>query len=301
MTIRRRLPVLSSLRAFEAAGRHLNFSRAAEELLISQSAVSHHIRKLEDELGVALFVRQARSVTLTSEGARYLACLSEAFDQIANGTEAIRVAERRTLRLSLLASFATHWLIPRLSRFTKAHPEIELILEPSIRPVDFAVDQIDLAIRYGRGEWPGAKSQPFVSEQISPVCSPDYLTNGAGLRQPSDLLKHTLLFSFSKEPFEWRVWSERAGLDLTNARTLMLHDYNIVLQAAVDGQGVAMGRRTIIASHLARGLLVEPFKEITAQGMGYWIVMPTNPKPQAKAFAQWLAAEASCTMHEQRS
>jgi LysR family glycine cleavage system transcriptional activator len=298
MSIRRRLPVLSSLRAFEAAGRHLSFSRAADELLITQSAVSHHVRKLEEELGVSLFSRHARSVALTPEGKRYLASLTHAFDLMAAATEEIRASERRTLRVSLLASFATHWLIPRLSGFTAAHPDIDLVLEPSIRPADLSVDPIDAAIRYGRGGWHGAQSQPFLGEQIFPVCSPALLEGGASLRRPQDLLGQTLLFSFSKDPFEWQAWSELAGVDVTQARHVMLHDYNIVLQAAVDGQGVAMGRRNLIADHLRKGTLVELFPDLrVAGGIGYWVVMPEAAKPQARAFAQWLLGEAAA-MHE---
>lgn len=302
MSIRRRLPVLSSLRAFEAAGRHLSFSRAADELLITQSAVSHHVRKVEEELGVSLFVRQTRSVALTPEGRRYLACLSEAFDLMAKGTDEIRVSERRTLRVSLLASFAMHWLISRLARFTAAHPDIDLALDPSIRPADLAVEPIDLAIRYGRGGWDGTKSRMFLAEDISPVCSPGLLAGAAALRHPRDLLEHTLLLSFTRDPFEWPSWSAKAGADLAGARSIMLHDYNIVLQAAVDGQGVAMGRRTLIADHLRSGALVEPFKDIRmSDGLGYWIVMPERPKPQARVFAEWLAGEATSLMHEQDS
>lgn len=302
MSSRRRLPVLSSLRAFEAAGRHLNFSRAADELLITQSAVSHHVRKVEEELGVSLFVRQARSITLTPEGEKYLSCLSQAFDLMAKGTDEIRRTERRSLRVSLLASFATHWLIPRLSRFTGAHPNIDLVLEPSVRPADLASEQIDLAIRYGRGGWNGVECRQLLAEHISPVCSPAFLERAAGLRQPQDLLDHTLLFSFSKDPSEWRIWSERVGIDLAAARSLMLHDYNIVLQAAMDGQGIAMGRRTLIADHLRRGALVEPFKRLSvSEGIGYWIVTPDQPKPQAKIFAQWLMDEAGAIMDEQDS
>lgn len=302
MSTHRRFPVLSSLRAFEAAGRYLNFSRAADELLITQSAVSHHVRKIEEELGVSLFVRQARSITLTPEGEKYLACLSQAFDLISKGTEDIRRSERRTLRVSLLASFAAHWLIPRLSRFTATHPDIDLALEPSVRTADLASEQIDLAIRYGCGGWSGVQSRQFLAEHISPVCSPSFIGQGAILREPQDLLDHPLLFSFSKDPFEWRIWSERAGVDLARARSLMLYDYNIVLQAAMDGQGIAMGRRTLIADHLRRGVLVEPFQDLSvSEGIGYWIVMPEHAKPQAKAFARWLMNEAGTIMDEQDS
>jgi LysR family glycine cleavage system transcriptional activator len=291
MSPRRRLPALSSLRAFEAAARHLSFSRAAEELLITQSAVSHHVRKVEEDIGVSLFIRQARAVTLTP-----------AFDLVDKATDEIRRAARRTLRVSLLASFATHWLVPRLPRFTAAYPDIDLVLEPSIRSVNMTVEPIDLAVRYGRGGWHGVQAQRLLTEQISPVCSPALLGPGEPPLQPRDLLRHDLLMSFSKEPFEWQAWSEKAGVDLLQSRSVMLHDYNIVLQAAVDGQGIAMGRRRLIADHLRRGVLVEPFPELAvSEGLGYWTVMPDHPKPQAKVFAQWLASEAAAAMHEQPS
>jgi LysR family glycine cleavage system transcriptional activator len=302
MSPRRRLPALSSLRAFEAAARHLSFSRAAEELLITQSAVSHHVRKVEEDIGVSLFIRQARAVTLTPAGQQYLTCLSQAFDLVDKATDEIRRAARRTLRVSLLASFATHWLVARLPRFTAAYPDIDLILEPSTRSVNMTVEPIDLAVRYGRGGWHGVQAQRLLTEQISPVCSPALLGPGEPPLQPRDLLRHDLLMSFSKEPFEWQAWSEKAGVDLLQSRSVMLHDYNIVLQAAVDGQGIAMGRRRLIADHLRRGVLVEPFPELAvSEGLGYWTVMPDHPKPQAKVFAQWLASEAAAAMHEQPS
>jgi LysR family glycine cleavage system transcriptional activator len=241
MSPRRRFPGLSSLRAFEAAARHLSFSRAADELLITQSAVSHHVRKVEEDLGVSLFVRQARAVTLTPAGQQYLACLNQAFDLVDKATDEIRRAARRTLRVSLLASFATHWLVPRLPRFTAAYPDIELVLEPSIRFVDMTVEPIDLAIRYGRGGWHRVQAQWLLTEQTSPVCSPALLGPDEPPLQPCDLLRHDLLMSFSNEPFERHAWSEMAGVDLLQSRSVMLHDYNIVLQAAVDGQGIAMG------------------------------------------------------------
>ncbi|MBA1156598.1 LysR substrate-binding domain-containing protein [Microvirga mediterraneensis] len=299
MSTRRHLPVLSSLRAVEAAGRHLSFSRAAQELLITQSAVSHHVRKVEEDLGVSLFVRQARSITLTPYGAKLLPYLSQALDLMAKGAEEIRRSGRRTLRVSLLASFATHWLIPRLARFTELHPDIDLILEPSTRTVDFGSEQIDLAIRYGRGGWGGTQARKFLTESISPVCSPSFAKPGGIPVEPKDLSKYPLLLSFSNAPFEWQIWSERAGVDLNAARSLMLHDYNIVIQAALDGQGIAMGRHNLIADHLRRGALVEFCNDSrVSEEIGYWIVLPEHPKHQAKVFAHWLTTEAIASMHE---
>lgn len=299
MVFRRRLPALSSLRAFEAAGRHLSFSRAADELLITQSAVSHHVRKIEEELGVRLFLRQKRSVSLTPEGKSYLACLSQAFDLMAKGTDEARTPGRRTLRVSLLASFATHWLIPRLPRFTASHPDIDLVLKPSVHPADLTAEPIDLSIRYGRGGWNGAQAQLFLAERITPVCSPALLARTATPSRAEDLTQHKLLLSFSTDPFEWLLWSEMAGVDLAHAPSLMLHDYNIVLQAVVDGQGMAIGRHCLIEDLLRSNALVMPFPDlIVSEGIGYWIILPDHAKSQAKAFAQWLIREAATTKHE---
>jgi LysR family transcriptional regulator, glycine cleavage system transcriptional activator len=290
-----RLPPLLALRAFAAVGRHLSFARAAIELSVTQSAISHHIRNLESDLGVKLFVRRTRAIDLTAEGERFLSVVSDAFARIEEGTRLLRKPDRVSLRVSLLASFATHWLVPRLPRFAAAHPQIDLILDPSIRLVDFQADGADLAIRYGQGGWSGVDATRLMTEYLSPVCSPRLLERDAPLRVPADLLGFPLLLSYSKQPFEWLAWSNANGINLAHARRVMLTDYNIVLQAAIDGQGIALGRRLLIGELLRNGKLVEPFPDtVVFSDIGYWLVAPRAAlSAPAAAFAQWISAEAA--------
>ncbi|WP_207482905.1 transcriptional regulator GcvA [Arenibaculum pallidiluteum] len=292
---RRPLPSLPALRAFEAAARHRSFGRAAAELLVTQSAISHQIRKLEAELGVPLFTRRTRGVDLTEAGTRYLAVVAEAFDRIAGETARLRGPAPRLLRVSLLASFAANWLVSRLPRFNALHQGITVILDPAIRPVDLAAEGIDLAVRYGRGGWEGVRSRRLMGERICPVCSPALLERGPPLREPRDVLGHPLLLSYSREPLEWPAWSRSAGVDLSGAREVMLHDYNIVLQAALEGQGVAMGRRALLSERLRDGSLVEPFPgTAVTDATAYWILLPAaGGTPEAEIFADWLAEEAA--------
>ena len=290
----RRLPPLAALRAFEAAGRHLSFSKAGDELLVSQSAVSHHIRTLEASLGVPLFQRAVRAVSLTPEGARYLATVRQAFDLLVEGTDAVAAGTKATVRVSLLASFATHWLVPRLGRFRARHPGIDLALDPAVGLVDIETSGADLAIRYGQGQWPGVDARKLMDERIAPVVSPALLARGPAIAAPADLLAHEILFSYSRSLFEWDGWGRAARLDLSTARRSLLHDYNIVLQAALDGQGVAIGRRRLIRDKLAAGLLVQPLALTVQAGIGWWLVLPRRkPARAAAAFVDWLVEEAA--------
>lgn len=289
----RRLPPLNTLRVFETVGRHLSFGKAADELHITQSAVSHQIRNLETDLGVALFIRKTRAIELTPEGRRYFASMQQVFALLAESTNDIVKGEHVTLRVSLLSSFATNWLIPRLRQFTVAYPEINLQIEPGIGLVDLAAWQADLAIRYGHGDWRGLDSRLLMAERISPVCSPELLARGPALDQPNDLLAHTLLLSYSKEPFEWTAWSRAAGVDLSGSVKSMLHDYNIVLQAALDGQGVAMGRQVLIERHLKAGRLVQPFADYVDGDIGHYLVTaPGKPARHVQAFIDWIEGAA---------
>ena len=290
----RRLPPLAALRAFEAAGRHLSFSKAGDELLVSQSAISHHIHVLEASLGVSLFVRRVRAVDLTPEGTRYLATVRQAFDLLVAGTDAVSAQTKATVRVSLLASFATHWLVPRLGRFRERYPGIDLVLEPSVSVIDLDGSGADLAIRYGQGNWPDVDARQLMAEVISPVMSPSLLARGPKVEQPLDLLGHDILFSYSRTLFEWEAWTKAAGLDLATARRSLMHDYNIVLQSALDGQGVAMGRRRLIADRLEAGVLVQPFALSVHAGIAWWLVLPKRkPSRAAASFLDWLLEEAA--------
>jgi LysR family glycine cleavage system transcriptional activator len=286
------LPPLQALRAFEAVGRLLSFRRAGEELLITQSAVSHHIRGLEEALGVRLFERRARTIALTPAGDRYLNVITQAFALIAEGTgELTQARARQRLRVSLLPSFAANWLVPRLAYFQARHPTIDIELDPTLRVIDLSAGEADLAIRYGGGRWLGARGELLMSEQLTPVLSPA-LAQRQPLEVPSQLLGHTLLLT--KNPADWDIWSETMALDLSRAKSIQLTDYNIVLQAALDGQGVALGRRLLVEDRIRTGALVAPLATVVdSQRAGHWLVMPERRRltPAARTFADWIKTE----------
>ena len=284
------LPPLHALRAFEAVGRLLSFRRAGEELLISQSAVSHHIRQLETYLNVRLFHRQPRSISLTTEGATYLAQITTAFELIGDSTRALHGrAGRARVKVSLLPSFAANWLVPRLKRFHARHPDIDIDLEPTLDLADLERGEVDLAIRYGDGRWPRCEASLLVAESLTPVVSPTLLPVERGDWQVSDLYRQTLLLS--RNPVDWDIWAQAAGFNIAQVPTIQLTDYNIVLQAAVDGQGVAMGRLLLVQDRLRSGALVAPFSDvILSDRAGHWLVTAEtrNPSPATQAFIAWL-------------
>jgi len=296
------LPPLQSLRAFASVARLLSFRRAGEELLITQSAISHHIRELEQNLGVKLFIRKARVVELTPEGRRYFDFVREAFDLIASGTNDLRArATKSRVRVSLLPSFAANWLVPRLRRFNETHPDIELVLDPTLRLADFGTGEADLAIRYGDGQWDGVSSQLLMTEALTPVASPKLLREGPRLSEPRDVLNHPLLLAL--KPYEWEIWAEESGVDLRTARTIQLSDYNIVLQAALDGQGIAVGRLLLAADRLRSGALTQPFdKIVTSPRAAYWLVTSRHSRPSGAtaAFKTWIADEATASQRAAR-
>ncbi|WLE59678.1 transcriptional regulator GcvA [Burkholderia plantarii] len=298
----RPLPPLLSLRAFEAAARRLSFSLAAQELFVTQGAVSHQIHKLETDLGVVLFDRRARGVELTSEGHAYYARVHQAFALLRLGTEELRgrAPGRTTLSVGVLASFATHWLAPRLATFSAAHPQIDLQLHSSIALADLGAGEVDLAIRYGRGGWPDVEARKLMPERLAPVCAPSLLASGPPPRMPPrtprELLRFPLLSSYSQYTFEWDAWAAHVGLDLGNTKRVQLHDYNIVVEAAIAGQGIAIGRHRLIARQLATGALVRPLPGLVLDHaeIGWWLVMPRRrPGEAAAAFIDWLVAAAA--------
>lgn len=290
----RSLPPLISLRAFEAAARRLSFSQAAEDLFVTQSAISHHIQRLEKELGVALFERRTRAVALTEAGQTYFRSVHAAFELLRQGTDALRAPEpaRYTLRIGLLASFATRWLATRLPAFAATHPHIDLQLQPDIALADVAGGEVDAAIRYGRGGWPGVRSTLLMTERLSVVCAPALVAGRKRPKTPADLLSLPLQVSHARHQFEWDAWAHAFGFDLGAARTVRLHDYNIVVEAALAGQGLAMGRERLISSHLASGALVQALPDAVLQDprIGWWFVTPRGPlSAPVQALHDWLA------------
>ena len=292
------LPPLQALRAFEAVARLMSFRAAGEELLITQSAVSHHIRALEEHLGARLFIRKARGIEMTPAGEQYFETVRRAFALIATGTGELKGRAGKTrVRVSVLPSFAANWLVPRLDRFAAAHPEIDLALDPTLKLANLNADEADFAIRFGDGNWPGVDCQVLMTERLTPVASPALLRGAAADMEPRDLLNYPLLFAL--HPYEWEVWAEAVGLDLAAARIIKLTDYNVVVQAALEGKGIAIGRLLLVADRLRSGALVQPCKKtVTSPRVAHWLVTAqrAGPSDAARAVMDWLRAEAAAAV-----
>jgi LysR family glycine cleavage system transcriptional activator len=278
------LPPLMALRAFEAVARHLSFIKAADELSVTQSAISHQVQKLEQFLNQRLFIRRTRAIDLTPAGETYYRRIQPALESIASATRELRSDEQQenTLRIGLLASFATLWLAPRLAGFNARHPHIHVELLPSVQLADVNGGEVDLAIRYGKGGWPKVVARRFMGETLTPVCSPAFKAQGVE--------NGPLLMAKSYQPFEWIDWSTHNAVDISHYPSVMLHDYNIVVEAAVGGQGIAMGRQHLIERRLKEGALVAAFDTPPfTNEIGYWLVTPDRPPSHAaECFAQWL-------------
>ncbi len=293
----RRLPPLAALRSFEAAGRHANFVRAAEELSVTPAAVSQQVRALEDFLGIRLFTRRARGVELTAAGAEYARSLGLLLDQLALATErARRTEEPRRLTIATTPSFAARWLMPRLTGFLELHPELDVRLSTSNAIADFARQDIDVAVRYGTGRWATLKAHLLFTAELSPVCSPSFRVGGKPLRVPDDLRPRTLLRLAIDD---WPKWLEAAGIGDRRAEGPQFSDVGLLTQAAVAGQGVALGQSVIVADDLAAGRLIEPFKLRIPSGLAYYLVAPAEMFQSRKvaAFHRWLRQEAAQARH----
>jgi LysR family glycine cleavage system transcriptional activator len=290
----RRLPTLNALKAFEAAARHESFTRAAEELCVTQGAVSHQVKALEAELGLKLFNRERQRLVITEAGRAYLIVVRDAFDRIADGTERLLQRQRGgALTVSTSPNFAAKWLVHRLGRFAAAHPEIDLKINASRHHVDFAREDVDLAVRHGDGSGAGLHVTRLCTEEIFPVCTPKFATGRHALRIPSDLARVTLLHVTDRKG--WTQWLDFAGAKGVDAsRGPILNEASMAIDAALDGQGVVLARTALAAWDLIGGRLVRPFIAMPAP-YAYWIVSPkVNAKlPKVVAFSEWLLAEAA--------
>ncbi|WP_375412894.1 transcriptional regulator GcvA [uncultured Bradyrhizobium sp.] len=289
-----RLPSLNGLRAFEAAARHLSFTHAATELNVTQTAISHQIKRLEQELGIRLFVRQNRALTLTKQAKEYLPGIRAAFNDLRLATDRLLRRENdHVLTISTLASLAAKWLLPRLSAFQEAHPGIDVRITTSTSLVDFGSGDVDAAIRYGRGQWPGLRADWLMADQLFPVCSPALLSGSKPLRCPEDLAHHVLLHSTNNDD-DWRLWLTAAGLPTTIAKQhgVTFDLILMVVQAAIDGIGVAIGRTSYVQDDIAKGRLVVPFDITLPADAGFYLVSPAGAadSPKLSAFRQWLVA-----------
>lgn len=285
-----RLPNLSALRAFEAAVRHENFSRAAAELCLTHGAISHQVRALEEELGVQLFVRNGRQVTPTPEARHYATTVARCLAELADGAARLRPVEGvQRLSVTAIPSFAARWLAPRLGQFIEQHPSIEVILQASGALQDLVREGIDVGIRFGRGKYPGLDVERLIGEIYYPVVSPHY-RGGRLPDSPQDLAKATLLRS--NEP--WLPWFRAAGLALPEpSGGVMFEDLSMLIRSAVDGDGVALVRHIVAMQEIASGQLVRLFDIATPCPDDYYLVSPPGAlqKPQVRAFREWLKAE----------
>jgi LysR family transcriptional regulator, glycine cleavage system transcriptional activator len=299
MEQRRRLPPLNALRAFEAAARHLNFSRAADELSVTPGAVSQQIQNLEDYVGVALFKRTPKGLLLTDPAQIALPALREAFDRLAEAASMLTAAvDGRRLTVSVAPSFAAKWLVPRLGHFEALHPQVDVWISAGMELVDFNSGEIDIAIRYGAGRYPGLEVVRLMQETVIPVVSPALLETQP-LTDPADLAGHILLHDGSPDADEscpdWTMWLAARGVKgVDGTRGPRFNQSSLVIEAAVGGRGVALAKRALAQADLDAGRLVSPFPITTAVDFAYYLVHP-KPKgrlPQVKAFMAWLTAEA---------
>jgi LysR family transcriptional regulator, glycine cleavage system transcriptional activator len=295
MPMPRRLPSLNALKAFEAAARHESFTRAAEELCVTQGAVSHQVKALGAELGFRLFHRELQRLVITEAGRSYLEVVRDAFDRLAAGTE--RLLQRQSagvLTVSTSPNFAAKWLVHRLGRFAEVHPSIDLRVSASLHHVDFAREDVDVAVRHGDGSWSGLHVTRLCTETLFPVCSPKLLRGRHSLRQPSALRHHVLLHCDDRR--DWAKWLDVAGVDGADlGRGPVFNQASMAIDAAIEGQGVALARTALAAWDLLAGRLVRlPFGSALPVPYAYWIVCPraTADLPKITAFRKWLVGEA---------
>ena len=290
----RNLPPLVALRAFEAAARNGSFVKAAQELSITPAAVSQQVRYLEERLKVSLFIRHTRSIESTPIGAEYAAALGIAFDQMAAASDRVRVDDHNDrLTIATTPSFAAQWLMPRLIRFQNQHPELDVRLSTSNSLADFARHDIDVAVRYGMGVWPGLNAELLLRTEHFPVCSPALLNGQFPLKTPSDLRHQTMLHLMVDE---WTEWLVGAGVgDLVGRRGPQYSDAGLLTQAASEGHGVALGQWVLVADDLATGRLVEPFALRIPSDHAYYVVAPPGSLERSKvlAFRRWIHEEAA--------
>lgn len=297
----RRLPPLSAFRAFEAVARHASFSKAAAELHVTPAAVSQQVKLLEGALGAALFRRNKRSVAITTAGQAMLSDVQAGFELLTGAVERVSTgAANRSLAISVAPSFASKWLVPRLARFAAIQPDIDLKISATTALTDFRRDEIDVALRFGHGRYPGLESELLFPEALTPMCAPKLMESAHPLRAPDDLRYVRLLHDMSVPGAEassyWERWLAAAGATRVNPhRGPRLSLAELALQIAIDGGGVVLGRTAIPAGDIAAGRLVCPFATMLPIESGYHLVMPrgARKKPEVAEFCLWLAEEAA--------
>ncbi|MFW8615093.1 transcriptional regulator GcvA, partial [Mesorhizobium ciceri] len=302
----RLLPGTRALRTLEAAARHLNFTRAADELGLTPAAVSHQIKEIEDQLGLVLFTRTSRTIRLTEAGTVLFDASADALDLLGRAVSRAQKLTRGTalLKVTLDAQFASKWLMRRVDDFRKRHPDIELRFDIAYEVRDFELDDIDVGIRFGAGKYPGLRTHRLFDNILIPVCSPSLLTSGPPLREPRDLFNHTLAhIEWSRQGVtwpNWRMWMAAAGInDFDDSRTVVFGNSTDAVQAALDGNAVALADFAMVANDLSQGRLVQPFELglRVAPEFAYFLVYPENTAddPRIVAFREWMLEEVAKT------
>ena len=297
----RNLPPLNAIRAFESAGRHLSFSKAADELNVTAAAISQQVRNLEDIIGVPLFRRLTRAIVLTDAGQTALPMVSEGFDALFAGVEKMRAHESSgILTVSAAPSFAAKWLVRRLPRYQARFPETRIRIDPTLQLANFESENVDIAIRFGEGDYPGMRSDLLIRENTTPICSPQLLEGDHPLMVPDDVRHHMLLhcdwgFRNGVQP-DWAMWLKLAGVeDVDPSRGPTFTTEILTLEAALDGQGIALANRNIVANEIAAGRLVVPFELSLMTRFGFYVVCPeaTADFPKNASFREWLLQESA--------
>lgn len=291
------LPPLTSLRSFEAAARHLSFTRAATELSVTQAAISHQVKLLEGHIGTPLFRRLARRIVLTQAGQAWAAELGDIFARLRDAHRRLRAsvrAERPVVAVSVIPSLAARWLVPRLGRFLERHPDCDVRISATAHLVDFGAEPVDLGIRYGKGVYPGLVVDKLADDAFVVVASPD-LRSRKKLVACEDLRRHVLLHDDAREA--WGSWLSANGVRGVDARRgTVLTDSSMLVEATVRGQGVGLARWSLAMDDLASGRLVWPFPRVRPMptGLAYYLALPREnlSRPAVSAFRDWLLAEA---------
>ncbi|MBT42695.1 MAG: transcriptional regulator [Idiomarina sp.] len=285
----RKLPPLNALKSFEVAARHLSFTKAAEELFVTQAAVSHQVKALEDFLQLKLFIRRNRSLLLTEEGQAYYLQLRDIFEQLVQATDKLRlVSERGALTVSVPPSFAILWFVPRLSSFREEHPDMDIRIKAVDEITGSLTDDVDVAIYYGDGRWPHVKSYRLHKEYLWPVCSP-LLVERAGIEKPEDLLKQPLLHDETRNA--WKDWFEMVGIDQYRGDNGPVFSHSsLALQAAVHGQGIALANNVLAKPEIDSGHLVRVFPQALQRNKAFYLVCRDNQAEVGKiaTFRQWI-------------
>jgi LysR family transcriptional regulator, glycine cleavage system transcriptional activator len=287
----RRLPSLNALKAFEAGARHQSFTDAASELFVTHAAISRHIRELEETLGTELFRRTGRGVELTEAGKRFGSRLTPLFDQLADASrEAAALGNARTLKVSIEPAIASRWLIPRLGRFNTLHPDIELSINAENQLVNFHIDDVDLGVRYGRGNWEDVDAVKLSDVFVFPVCAPKLIAN-QHLLQPHDLQNFSLLHESRKE--WWADWLRESGVKGFDGWRGATFQNHLAIEAAEAGQGFALGDQILCTDSLVEGWLARPFSIDMKDHGSYWIARKKGSRESApaRAFREWLLGE----------